>query len=194
MRRARPTPRKAGWSQSAQFRQIGRDAIRQWNAGRARLPRCEATRKGEGGRCQQWPMANGRCYWHGGATPRGEQFHRMSVPASTEKLDAKLHTSQRKNKRRLAWLASMTPERRVKYDAWVRTHQPGAGAARNAERARMRQSAEARALLAAGPSPPASGPESIRIETALAAAKAKLAVLEARNAEASDNDDEGIFA
>ena len=120
--RTRPTLRKTEWSQSAQFRQIGRDAIRQWNDARARLPRCGANRKSDREPCQQWAMANGRCHWHGGATPRGDGFHRMSVPATVEKLDAKLHTSERKNKRRLAWLASMTPERRAKYDAWVKTH------------------------------------------------------------------------
>ena len=93
-------------------------------------------------------MANGRCHWHGGATPRGDGFHRMSVPATVEKLDAKLHTSERKNKRRLAWLASMTPERRAKYDAWVKTHQPGAAAPRAAERAKTRQNDYLRRLLA----------------------------------------------
>lgn len=134
-------------------------------------------------------MANGRCYWHGGATPRENGFHRMSMPATVEKLDAKLHRSERKNKRRLAWLASMTPERRAKYDAWVKTHQPGAAAPRAAERERRRQNAEARALLAQGGSPLPTEPTAP--QAAIAAAKARLAVLEAKIAQPGD--DEGIF-
>jgi hypothetical protein len=149
MKRERPTPRRLGWSQSAQFRAIGRAAIRQWNAERARLPRCEAIRKSSGGgKCRQWPMPNGRCYWHGGATPRADQYHHMQVPATVEKLDAKLHTNQRKNKRRAAWLAAMTPERRAKFDAWHRSHPSGSQAARSAERARASGNDYLRRLLA----------------------------------------------
>ena len=191
MNRGRPTPR--GWSQSARFRQIGREAIRQWNAGRARLPRCEATRKSDGCPCQQWPMANGRCHWHGGATPRGDQYHRAQPSRSVEKLDAKLQAAQRKQKQRAARLATMTPEQRARHDAWHRARAPGAAATRSARRERARQNADARAVLNVGPSQPVSDPELVRVETALAVAKAKLARFEAASVKPTD-ENEGVFA
>lgn len=191
MKRARPTPRLLGWSQSAQFRQIGRTAIRQWNAERARLPRCDAIRKNDGGRCQQWQMANGRCFWHGGATPRADQYHRMRLPSSVEKLDAKLRDQKRYAAKRALRLAAMTPEQRAKHDAWHRSHAPGAAASRSADRERMRQNAEGSLLLTQAARQRPTDPELNRIKTALAAARAKLARLEAR---ADSDENEGIFS
>jgi hypothetical protein len=198
MKRARPTPRRLGWSQSAQFRQIGREAIKQWNAKRGQMPRCDAVRKSGGGRCQQWPMQNWRCYWHGGRTGRGEFWHTVqhtdcSTPAGEAKFNRKLRDQKKYAAKRAARLAAMTPEQRAAHDAWHRAHAPGAAAARSADRARTRQNAETRLMLAQEPRHGVSGPELIRIGTALAAAKARLAVLEARNTKPS-NDDEGIFA
>ena len=199
MKRTRPTSRRLGWSQSAQFRQIGREAIKQWNAKRDEMPRCDAVRKSEGGgRCRQWPMQNSRCYWHGGRTGQGDTWHTVrhsdfSTPAGEAKFNRKLRDRKRYAEKRAARLAAMTPDERAKHDAWHRSHRPGAGAARSTQRARADQDAQARLLITLEPSQRPSDPELTRIETALAAAKAKLAVLEARNAEPS-NDDEGIFA
>ncbi|MGY3364179.1 hypothetical protein ACVWZL_001304 [Bradyrhizobium sp. GM2.4] len=81
----------------------------------------------------------------------------------------------------------MTPDQRAKHEAWHRTHRPGAGAARSAERERARQSADARRLIAEQPPEVLLGPEAVRIREALAAAKAELARLEVRSEVKSDN-------
>jgi len=199
VKRARPTSRRLGWSQSAQFRQIGRDAIKQWNAKRDDMPRCDAVRKSEGGgRCRQWPMQNGRCHWHGGRTGQGDLWHvpryaGFSTAAGEAKFNRKLRSQKRYAEKRAARLAAMTPDERAKYDAWHRSHRPGAAAARSTRRARASEDAQARLLITLEPSQQPSDPELIRIEGALAAANARLVVLEARTAKSGD-DDEGIFA
>jgi hypothetical protein len=145
-------------------------------------------------------MKNGRCDRHGGKTPSGRQWHVVqysdcSTPAGEAKFNRKLRTQQRYAEQRAARLAAMTPEQRAKYDAWHRSHAPGAAATRNADRERTRQNAEARLLLATEPRQRLSDPETSRIETALATAKAKLANLEGRTTKPSNDDDaEGIFA
>jgi hypothetical protein len=198
MKRARPTPRRLGWSQSAQFRQIGRDAIRQWNAKRDLMPRCDAVSKSSGGRCRQWPMQNGRCHWHGGRTGRGDLWHLpqyadCSTAAGEAKFNRKLRDLKRYADKRAARLAAMTPEQRARHDAWHRAHAPGAAAPRRANRERTRQSSEARGLIAQQPRQLASDPEATRIERALAAASVELARLEARSAKPTE-EDEGIFS
>ena len=87
----------------------------------------------------------------------------------------------------------MTPEQLARHDAWHRSRAPGAAATRGADRIRRRQNAEARVLVSGEPRQRLSDPETTRIEAALAAAKAKLARLEARSAKPVD-EDEGIFA
>ncbi len=87
----------------------------------------------------------------------------------------------------------MTPDERARHDAWHRTHRPGAGAARDAERERARQNTEARDLLNLEPAQRPADPEAARMEAALTTVRAKLAALEARNAKLR-NDDEGIFS
>ena len=198
MKRVRPTPRRLGWSQSVQFRQIGRDAIRQWNAKRDLMPRCDVVRKSDGGRCRQWPMPNGRCYWHGGRTGRGDSWHLpryadCSTPAGEAKFNRKLRDRKRYAEKRAARLAAMTPEQRARHDAWHRAHAVGAAALRRANHERARQSAVTRLLIAPAPRQGLSDPESIRINRALAVAKAKLARLEAASDKPTD-EDEGVFA
>lgn len=41
------------------------------------LPRCNAMAKSTGARCKQVAMKNGKCYWHGGASP-GAPFGNMN--------------------------------------------------------------------------------------------------------------------
>jgi hypothetical protein len=154
MKRHRPTPRTSGWSQSAQFRQIGRDAIRDWNAKRTAMPRCGAKRKSDGGHCQQWPMDNGRCYVHGGRTPRGAHWHRPRWSASADKTNRKLLDRERQGRKRAARVAAMTADERVAYLAWQRTHRPGAAGSRASARAQRRRDREAATLLASRRAPP----------------------------------------
>lgn len=186
------------WRKSGEFRQVARMSAKANIARFKAAPRCGAARKRDGQPCGNPAMKNGRCGVHGGKTPSGRQWHVVqypdcSTPAGAAKFNRKLRQQQRYAAKRAERLAAMTPDQRAKHDAWHRTHLPGAGAARNAERERVRQNTEARALLTVGPSQRPTDPESIRIGTTLAAAKARLAVLDARNAKPG-NDDEGIFA
>jgi hypothetical protein len=190
------TARLDRWRKSAEFRQIARKSAKANLAKFNAAPRCGAARKRDGKPCCNPAMKNGRCSVHGGKTPSGRQWHVVqfpdcSTPAGEAKFNRKLRDQKRYAAKRAARLAVMTPEQRAKHDAWHLSHPPGA--TRRAERVRRRQNAEARLLLAQGPPQRVSDPEAVRIRTALAAAKARLAVLEARNAE-SNNDNEGIFA
>lgn len=68
-----------GWSayhRSPEFRQIANAALARFRARRASLPKCGATRKSDGGSCQNLPLGNGRCRLHGGRTPSGKEWHR----------------------------------------------------------------------------------------------------------------------
>ena len=147
MNRSRPTTGKPGWSQSAQFRAIGRAAIREWNAKRDRLPRCGATRKSDGEPCQQWPMENGRCYLHGGRTPRGDCWHRLQAAADARKNTRKLKRQQWVIDDRAERVAAMSPAEREKHKDWQRTHRPGSASGRAAERERRRQARDGARLL-----------------------------------------------
>ena len=143
----RPTPRKSSWSQSAQFKSIGRAAIRGWNAQRADIPRCGAVRKSDGNGCRQWPMPNGRCYLHGGRTPRGDQWHVRQPPATMSKLDAKLRTAARQSKRVARQLEALTPDERAVRAAWHKSHAPGAAAPRARLRLEREHNRDARKLM-----------------------------------------------
>jgi hypothetical protein len=89
----------------------------------------------------------------------------------------------------------MSGEDLARHLAWHRSHRPGAGAARSGERARAQQSDFLRRLLASDPSQGSQGTELVRTNAALAAAKARLAVLEARARGKSDDDnEEGVFS
>jgi hypothetical protein len=192
------TARLDRWRKSSTFRQIARNSAKANLATFNAAPRCGAARKRDGEPCGNPAMKNGRCGIHGGKTPSGRHWHVVqfpdcSTPHGEAKFNRKLRDQKRYAEKRAARLAAMTPEQRAAHDAWHRAHAPGAAAARSADRERTRQNAEARLLLAQEPRQGVSGPELIRIGTALAAAKARLAALEARNAKPS-NEDEGIFA
>lgn len=192
------TGRLDRWRKSSAFRQIARKSAKANIATFKAAPRCGAARKRDGAPCCNPAMKNGRCGLHGGKTPSGRQWHVLqlpdcSTPAGEAKFNRKLRDQKRYAARRAARLAAMTPDQRAKHDAWHRTHRPGAGATRSAERERTRQNAEARALLAVGPSLPTTSPELARVRTALAAARARLARLDTKAGTHID-DDQGIFS
>lgn len=181
------------WRKSAAFRAISREAALANLAKFRAAPRCGAARK-RGGTCCNPAMKNvKRCRYHGGSTPKGRQWHLVQRAADETKFNRKLRDRQRYAAKRALRLAAMTPDQRARHEAWHRSHRPGPGAARNADRERTRQNAETRRMLAVVAPQRPTDPESVRIRTALAAAKARLATLEARKAKPSD-DDEGIFS
>jgi len=147
MKRTRPTTGQSRWRRSSEFRLIAVKAIRRWNRLRETAPKCGARRKHDGEPCQNLPLANGRCRFHGGLTPRGDQWHKPQLPSSPEKLRRKLADRERKAKKRAARLARMTPEERKQHERWHRTHKPGSAEARAAQRIRRKQDVEARWLI-----------------------------------------------
>jgi hypothetical protein len=166
-KRQRPTLRTPGWRQSNQFRDIASRAIRIWNATRARLKRCSAKRRSDGGVCQQWPMENGRCYLHGGRTPKGSKWHRPQLPQITAKVHSKLSDLDRRSTRRVSRVARMTPEQRADHARWHVAHQPGDARPRRAAREARRQNIEAASILHARPATDPPNPELIAITQAL---------------------------
>lgn len=194
-RRSR-TAQRDPWRKSSTFRQIARKSAKANLAKFKAAPRCGAARKRDGKSCANPALKNGRCGVHGGKTPRGRQWHVLqlpdcSTPHGEAKFNRKIRQQQRYATKRAVRLAAMTPEQRAQHAAWHLSHPPGG--ARSAGGARKRQSAEARRLLSQQPSRRVTDPEAIRIATALAAAKARLAILDARDAKPG-NDDEGVFA
>lgn len=130
--------RRRGWSQSAEWREIGSRAAIEFNRrGRAAYPKCAAMSKTTGDRCRQLALENGKCHYHGGRTPKGDQWHKVQLPprgASIDKLDVKLRDAARRERRRAARLAKMTDEQRAAYDAWRRAHRPGSRSERDMAR------------------------------------------------------------
>ncbi|MGO3928149.1 hypothetical protein [Rhodopseudomonas pseudopalustris] len=197
MKQRGPKTCRSGWRQSVEFLAIGREAITRWNAERVTIDRCGAKRKHGMGPCRQWPMANGRCYLHGGRTPRKDQWHVMqlpdcSTPKGGAKFERKLRDKSAYANKQAVRVAAMTPDEQKAHRAWHRARKPGSGVAREAAAVRARQNGEVRRLLAAEPPERRAGPELELARTELAAAEARLAKLTSQAAGAG-GDDEGIF-
>lgn len=153
MKLIRPHRPPTRWQSSAQWRAIGSAAIRAWNRKRSNLPKCNAARKRDGEPCQQIAMANGKCFIHGGRTPRGSEWHRTQwpdgkSPDAEKKLQRKFAERERYAKKRAARLAAMSPEERQRHDAWHAVRKPGGAAARERARAERKQNAELREMMA----------------------------------------------
>jgi polyhydroxyalkanoate synthesis regulator phasin len=127
---------------------MAREAIRTYNATRHTLPKCEAVRRTDGGLCQQIAMGNGRCYLHGGRTPKGKDWHRPQPGADAVTTQRKLKDMERAAKKRAKRLAAMTPEERERHEEWQKAHKPGPAGPRAAARARRAQSRDVRERLA----------------------------------------------
>ncbi|MDB5535022.1 MAG: hypothetical protein JWO28_3337 [Hyphomicrobiales bacterium] len=183
------------WRRSARFRRIALENCRANNVKAKAASRCGAKRKRDGQPCEK-PALKGRtrCRQHGGGTPSGSQWHTVvwpddSTPAGVVKFQRKLRQQQKFAAERAARRAKMTEEELARHLAWHRSHRPGPGAARAAQRELTRQNADARATIAVRPSEPVSGVELTHVMANLAAAKARLAELEAQ--EAIRIDDQG---
>jgi hypothetical protein len=175
----RRNTRLPGWSQTAQFRAIGRAAIKAWNATRADLPKCGATAKSTGEPCKQVAMKNGRCAWHGGKSPRGKgyghpQWPSKSSPNAIEKMNRKLRDRERQARKRARRLAGMSTEERRRYEEHRRAHKPGPPGPRAAERARRAQNKATREQLAQMGKPSAPSAEVQALDEAIEALQRKL--------------------
>ncbi|MDF2995825.1 MAG: hypothetical protein K0R27_1462 [Xanthobacteraceae bacterium] len=196
------TPRQQAWANSARFRSMGRAMMKRFNNLRRSGPKCGAHTKINGHPCQNPAMANGRCRVHGGATPKGDGWHKPVWPDANAanwnaKLARKLTDLERAAKKRARRLRSMTPEQRADHAAWQRSHKPGSTKAREAAKAYRQQEADMAATLRRVREQPMSE-ESRAIAARIAEIEAENAVLAARLAELDapnpqPSDDMGIF-
>ncbi len=154
---AKPTPsnapramsRQRVWANSPAGHLAAQRAAEKSLAARRAAPRCGAARKSDGKPCQR-PALKGRtrCRLHGGASGRGDQWHVVQWPgpdAPPEAIERKMRDLARREQRRLARVAAMTPEQREIYEKRRRAVQPRSVTIREQER-RSRQAA---ALLGA---------------------------------------------
>jgi hypothetical protein len=179
-RRRQPghTARQRAWVQSARWkaeRKAGADKSR---VQRRSQPHCGARRKNGGGPCRMLALANGRCRFHGGATPAGRAWHRVQYPdpiLQPEKYAKKVREVERRRQQRRARVAKMTPEERAKYEARSKAAQPRSVA----ERESRRRDREAQSLFARRPPSAAPDPEVLALEAQLAEVRAHRARLKA---------------
>lgn len=152
------TPAQEAWARSSRFRETGRAMMKRFNLLRAFGPKCGARTRRDGHPCQHPAMANGRCFRHGGRTPKGDQWHQPQWPdADAPNWEAKLHRKlrdrERAAKKRAVQLKAMTPEERAAHGAWQRAHKPGSAAKRTMARKERADAAAFRAVIDARPLP-----------------------------------------
>lgn len=120
---------------------------------RHKAPLCGAARRYDGEPCTQVAMKNGRCYYHGGATPKGDGWHRPTwpngkAPDAVHRADQKTYKMEREQRKRALRVKNMTAQERAKHDKWHKEHPPGSAKKRRADRAQRERDLEARKLLA----------------------------------------------
>lgn len=158
----------------------GTIALRRVQADRHLMPKCGATSKSTGEPCRQFPMENGRCYYHGGRTPKGKDWHKpiwpkKTAPDAEQKVVARLRNLERAEKQRQKRLAKMTPDERAAYDKWKRDHPTGTPAQREAKRLAQKQNADARARLTKPRTERPLDPERAAIASRIAELRARIA-------------------
>ncbi|ESY92700.1 hypothetical protein X738_26740 [Mesorhizobium sp. LNHC209A00] len=122
-------------------------------------------------------MANGRCAWHGGRSPKGDAWGlpvwpNPDSPDVEKKLQRKLAERERAAKKRAVRLATMSTDQRKRHDAWHAARKPGSAAAREQARSDRRQATELRAMRAKPQPPPTR--EAADLESQIAALRAEL--------------------
>ena len=152
-------------------------ALARYNASKADRPKCGAKRRNGAGICASPALANGRCRWHGGRTPSGDDWHKArwpkaSDPREASKFAAKIRALEKRAKARAARLAQMTPEEIAAYRKW-HAERPVGPAARRAEM--KAQSAAASRLFERTAPTPDADPEYLAICARIKELKSKLA-------------------
>lgn len=138
---------------SAAFLAAALVSVRRINARRHLMPKCRAMSKTTGQQCRQFSMENGLCYYHGGRTPKGKDWHRTqwpdkSAPDVIAKMENKLQMQERAWKARQKRLAKMTPEEQAAHSKWHKERPLGTPGHRERKRLERKQAAEARARFA----------------------------------------------
>lgn len=165
IRRRRGQRKISAWSkgekrnaQGLTLKDIGRAQMRLINRGRARLKKCSAMAKSTGEQCGQLAMANGKCRFHGGRTPSGDNWHVVQPDVSGHKtsmarFDRKLNKIEQARKARRIKLMLATEAEREAYERWLWARPAGSAdrrAARRAEGRMRRRLAEEKRELALG--------------------------------------------
>lgn len=167
------------------FIAAGIAALRKVNAQRHLVPRCKAMSRTTGQQCRQFAMPNGCCYYHGGRTPKGKDWHRRQWkysegPNAQRRLRVKLEQIARAASIRDARLARMTPEQRARFDLWHRQRPVGTPAQRMASKAARQRNADFRARQKSfAKNAFVASPELQEIEQRIADLRAQLAFLRA---------------
>lgn len=184
------------WAKSARFREIGLAALREVARERAKLPKCGATARSTGGPCQQPAMENGRCRYHGGRTPSGDDWHQprwphRNAPNWNAKFSQKISDLERASRRREKLIAAMPPEKRAAYERWKAAHKPGPAAARARSGAALREAQQHRKIVEE-PIRREPDPELIALERDIELLRAMIEEAR-REQDVSSNDDTGVL-
>lgn len=144
--------RQDQWAQGG-LKDVGRAALIRYNREvRPYRPRCNAKRKRDGERCENIASPNGKCRVHGGATPRGDEWHTPQWPSGSrpdwqKKLHEKLKRLDRDRRRLERRLAKMTADERAHFDRWQQDHKPGPMGPRAQRRVDRKSAAKIRKSL-----------------------------------------------
>jgi hypothetical protein len=189
---AKRSNRQDAWSKGGLIA-VGRRTLGRYNREiRALKPRCGAKRKSTGDPCRQIAMSNGRCYLHGGRTPKGPEFHVRQWPDGAaknwqKKLDRKLRQIDRDNRDQAKRRREMTAEDLERHKAWHRDHQPGPAINREMRRRDRQAAAEFKRTMEQ------ERPEAPEVLALRAKAEAIEAERDRLLAELNASDDQGVF-
>lgn len=132
---------------SVDFQEARQKGLRRALETRLNGPKCGARKRSGEGACKQPVSAPGkRCRYHGGATPKGNDWHRRQWPARgapESRLKIKQKSLELRGRAAEARRQEMTPEEREKHEIRRRAMSPTS----KAERAMKRQAKEARQLM-----------------------------------------------
>ncbi|WP_424360987.1 hypothetical protein [Methylocystis parvus] len=182
--RTRPeTPRQAAlrdrWRKSPEWRALARKgayiALRKFAA----RPKCGAKTRVTGDPCRGIAMENGRCYRHGGRTPKGDAWHKPTFPLPADRFAAKAADLQRRAAKQEQRRQEMTCEELERHKRWHETHTPGPKTARASRRDERRRTEEARAMLSSPRREPEPSPEARELEALIDRLRAHLNELDA---------------
>lgn len=125
------TPSERGRAQfnARSFDEARQRGLRKSLETRLNAPRCGARRRTDGEPCMQPVKEDGkRCRYHGGATPKGREWHRRQWPkkgAAPSRLAGKMKALQLRDRQAAKHRAAMTPEEREQHEARRRIAKPG---------------------------------------------------------------------
>lgn len=135
------------WDKSPAFARVRAKGVEAARQKRLRSPKCGAKTRVTGEPCQQAVSEPGkRCRYHGGATPKGDQWHRRQAPkrgAAISRLENKMKAWEVRDRQAEERRAEMTPEERAAHEERRKPKRPGSAA----ERVRAKNDRETKTWL-----------------------------------------------